>query len=480
MANKYIELIEQAYKNGVLNDFMAKKLLNVVDSGITEDLYSEISQDAQDASDAGVITDDDYNAYFFVIRFTDDLLNDTFGIKISPNEKKDLCHYIISHKHDDKNYKLDNLIDYRLLTHKWLCDRLSKKAYPNIAGKDIREPIQDLDKWIETLKNIYRAIHDKKIDRRSAIDYFTTEWDPDEKYKFINWMKYYEDGTTEKYNVKTAKFIKEALGPDGLIPQSWFNREDRASDGMNLSTTKREETRREKELDRARQYKVQMKGRLRAFKKLLERYNDILPKQDLDRVYEELYSLEKSVNKLDVYASIQDCIVRSANRVHKIGFYEGAEFLHKIAVEPEGLQSPQQVGTNSPDLLNNTNQAANVQVPISRLESISKELKTRNMIRELANIDILLNEMGLASYFPELTDAQAKMIEAFGYASNKIEGIIAKLRGGGKTSKQESLSPSIPTPQAPTPAPVKPAEPIDTGELMAKPVGELQKKLPPG
>ena len=59
------------------------------------------------------------------------------------------------------------------------------------------------------------------------------------------------------------------------------------------------------------------------------------------------------------------------------------------------------------------------------------------MIRELATIDILLNELGLASYFTELTDAQSHLIEAFGYASNKVESAISKLRGTDKENKKE-------------------------------------------
>ena len=86
----------------------------------------------------------------------------------------------------------------------------------------------------------------------------------------------------------------------------------------------------------------------------------------------------------------------------------------------------------------------------------------------------------MASYFPELTDAQSKMIEAFGYASNKVEAIVAKLRGSGTTGKLQATP--TPKPQAPAPvqqAPKAPTKPLDTGELMEKPVGEVQKELPP-
>ena len=70
------------------------------------------------------------------------------------------------------------------------------------------------------------------------------------------------------------------------------------------------------------------------------------------------------------------------------------------------------------------------------------------------------------------------MIEAFGYASNKVENIVAKLRGSGTSKpKPEPMAPAAPVPKPAAP-PAPAAKPIDTGELMAKPVGEVKKQLP--
>jgi len=294
--------------------------------------------------------------------------------------------------------------------------------------------------------------------------------------------------------VKTAKFTKHAFEPEISMPQSWGNRDDRAQDGMRMSTIKqkREQTKREKELDKAKAFKLKMRSRLRSFKRLVERYNDILSKQDLDKVYDELYSLEKSVSRLDVYASLHDCVVRSANRLNKFGFTEGAEFLHKCAEEPQQttdvVESLPPGSPTEPDLPQQSAPMISVQTIISRLEGTSKALKSRDMIRELASIDILLNEMGMASYFPELSFAQSKLIEAFGYASNKVEDIVAKLRGTG-TSKPKATDvpqnaptlPDIKEPVIPPPAPdVQPQpKPIDTDEILNKPVTKVKKQLPP-
>lgn len=499
MDNECIEAIKSAYQCGQLNPYMVKKLLSAAEAGMSKSLAEDLINDGQAASDAGVNSDRDYNVYFFIGRFSDDILDDTFGMKIDADRKKDLHHYIMSHK-DDETYKLDDLTDHRLLIHKWLCDRLSKQAYPNTQGKEERGPMYKVDKWIGTLKKIYAVLHLKKSTRGDAIDHFTSGWDQDERQQFITWMRYYEDGTTEKYNVKTAKFVKEAFGSDMPLPSAWMNVDDRASDGMKMSTLKqkREQTRREKELDKAKAFKSKMRSRLRSFKRLLERYNDILSKQDLDKVYDELYSLEKSVSRLNVYSSLQDCVIRSANRLNKFGFTEGAEFLHKCAVEPAAL-APQPMPDMPPQ------GSSGVQPIISKLEETSKALKSRDMIRELANIDILLNELGMASYFPEISFAQSKLIEAFGYASSKIEDIVAKLRGGGgggsgpskgggtdqsdqwgsykrRPGKSTRKAPPLhtPAPAVPQPPPPPSEKPIDTGELLNKPVTKVKEKLPTG
>ena len=47
-----------------------------------------------------------------------------------------------------------------------------------------------------------------------------------------------------------------------------------------------------------------------------------------------MYALDKSINKLNVYASLQDRTIRSANKMNELGFKEAADFLLKVAQEP--------------------------------------------------------------------------------------------------------------------------------------------------
>jgi len=507
--NKHRDNAVQAYQNGRLNEYMKDRLLHITDSGISDSLSQELVQDAQDASDFGVNSDKDYNVYFFIGHLADDILDDTFGLKLEPDKKKDLAQYLFSNRNNEE-YKLNNLVDFRLLVHKWLCDKLSKKAYPNTTGKMNRDPICNMDKWITTLKNIYSIMHNNQMTRGDAVDYFTTDWDKDDKQKFINWLRYYEDGTTEKYNVKNAKLIKEADFGAAMppIPTSWARPTDRGDTTPHMSTFKplrtqkeiederlaREKDKAEKEKAKTREelilLKNKMRSRIYSLKKLLDRYNNILPKQDVDHISEEIHSLDKKITKLEVLASVQDCIIRSANRIRKFGFAEGAEILEKTAAEPAGSAAGADVInsiptgiSDQPNMPASSTATFNVKTIIDRLEGLSKTLKSRDMIRELASIDILLNELGLASYFPELSLAQSKLIEAYGYSSSKVEDIIAKLRGSGtskqKLPKADPPKADMPTAKPPQAAPVQPpAEQMDTGEMMSKPVGEAQRELP--
>jgi hypothetical protein len=476
MSNKHVSKIIQAYKDGLINKYMLERLVKTVDSGVTDNLVDELVEHGSNASGVGVDNDDDFTVYFFIDRFADDMLDDTFGTKVSPEERKDLCQFIFNGRN---NYKLDDLTDYRLLIHKWLSEKMNKKAYPNTSGKENHEPVQDLDKWIGTLKGVYRSIHSDKMDRANAIDHLTRNWDVDEKQKFTNWMRYYEDGTTEKYAVKNVKLTKHAVDSDPVIP-NWMGRRD----DRNMSTVKQQApTAQELKFEEAKRYKEQMLSRIRSLKRLVGKFSDVLPQSNILSIYDEILRLERSLVTLSVYASIEDCIIRSANRIEKMGFGEGASLLKTGDGNlPDMLPSPI---SNEPNLPPESKPAININMVIDRLEGVSKILKSRDTIRELASIDILLNEMGMASYFPEISYAQSKLIESFSYACNKIEDIVSKLRGSGSASNstQNKVQNTAPAPQPAAPPINKekvapPAEPINTEEIMTKPVGEVATELP--
>jgi hypothetical protein len=491
----YTQYIIDAQNTGEINQYMADKLSNVLEFGMTEGLVQCAIDDAKDATKSGVETDDDYNLRFFIITTADDMMDDTFNVKLVPEEKHYLCKYIIQNKRD--GCKLNDLTDFRVLMHKWLCDKHSKKAYPNTFGKETRDPTYDRYKWVDTIKVIYSLLEEKGISKDAAIELATVDWSTDERFKFTNWLKYYESGNTEKYNVKTAK-TKTAdtdiydLGlPANMLDPATRSNNVEERPAMSTYKMRKEKTKREQELEKARSFKGKMKSRLRSLRRLLDKYNDVLPHQNIEQIQDEMYALDKSVSRLDVYASLEDCVIRSANRIKRMGFSEGADILNKFAQDPE-VPMPAEELTPSPEDSEAVVEAlpppsespkphtsdVNLDMVIQRLEGLTKLLKSRDLIRDMASVDILLNELGLASYFPELGDSQSKLIEAYSYASNRVEAIVSKLRGTGKSVSKHPAAKEKTTQPGQAPEPELQPEKIDKRELSSRPIGQMKKELP--
>ena len=453
-----------------LNEYMSRRLKGCDQCDLCEDVVS----DAHRASEFGVNSDRDYVLYFRLNHLTDELVQDTFDLKLPKDELCKLCKHLYSFK-DDSNYDLTNLLDHRILVYRWLSTRsLDKQAHPNIGGWFTAPDKIDLKKWVATAKQIYDDVNRLQQTRTSAFKSRTKGWDQDEAVNFDHWLRYYDEHTTEKYNVKIANITKVAFGPSSLLfPEEWTKPENRTNQPAYADT----KSKKEQEQDRARAFKAKMKSRMRALKMLLDKYNDALPHQNVEHLYDELTALEKSITKLNVYAALQDRVVRSAGCMSKYGFEQGATLLKQAA---DGLDLSAAAGeTNlAPGQMKN-----DVEEVIKKLEGISKELKMRTLIREIAKSDIMLSEIGLASYFPEIAESLARLIEGYSYASNRMEDAISKLRGSGKKPQAEVKRETAPLPTAPVatqPGKVqlKPTEKLETGELMDKPVETAQPKLP--
>jgi hypothetical protein len=84
------------------------------------------------------------------------------------------------------------------------------------------------------------------------------------------------------------------------------------------------------------------------------------------------------------------------------------------------------------DFDNRVNQVfANITIldVITKLEDLAKVFKTREIPRQLGIVDMMLDSLGLASYFPSLSEATNKSLESNNYISTRVEDIISKLRG---------------------------------------------------
>lgn len=63
----------------------------------------------------------------------------------------------------------------------------------------------------------------------------------------------------------------------------------------------------------------------------------------------------------------------------------------------------------------------------AKLDQVASMLADRRVIRNLAEFDIMLDKLGIASMFPELAESQSKLIDAFGYALTRVTKMMGQL-----------------------------------------------------
>lgn len=86
---------------------------------------------------------------------------------------------------------------------------------------------------------------------------------------------------------------------------------------------------------------------------------------------------------------------------------------------------------------------------VAKLEDLSKIFKVREVPRQLSIVDMMLDSLGLASYFPDLSEATNKALESNNYISTRVDNILAKLQGALKTRQvklygdEKTISPEV-------------------------------------
>ena len=76
---------------------------------------------------------------------------------------------------------------------------------------------------------------------------------------------------------------------------------------------------------------------------------------------------------------------------------------------------------------------------INRIENLVNLFRTREIPRQLAIIDIMMDQLNLSAFFPSLAEASSKTLDANQYALTRIEDILAKLKGTIKVPKEDEI-----------------------------------------
>jgi len=450
----------------------------------------------------GAQTSSDCEQYFHIYANAQKAFKQIVQSNISTENSDALCKYAFLNR-NKYNFSIGHNFSRLILDFMKENKDLIKNSHPNNAGIEgeiqVKSPY-NIDKWIETMRHIYDASNTNNLPLDSVTKQVTAKWDEAERINFQRWMRYYQEGNYNKYNVKTAQFFQsrqeEGKVPDlkpvkDLFDTSAFPKPDPAAEKQH-------------KLDEVRK---KLLGRFKSVVELLDKYRGVLPNNTSDELLTRMHELQKTVWKLSMAASIVDSINRTSNQFKKHGFAEGAKELRKIAQEvaenklpaaaPEGpreipapnaeLDAPEVSPTSVSSVAQPIPEVDHIRVPevsigeekieipdfssathrdaLLKLEEINKVISERNVVRALAAVDIILGQLGIASYFPQLSEAQSKMMDAFNYAGTRVAETIGQMRGG-------SGGPVAVTPP-------KQDDAVEVSEEVEKPVGEVVSGGPP-
>ena len=156
-----------------------------------------------------------------------------------------------------------------------------------------------------------------------------------------------------------------------------------------------------------------------------------------------------ATNEPDIIVTAQD-IGAPADEEINIGEAEAAppedkpqQQRERLAPEPEAditVTEEEVVGPedNTDDIIDEALEQVDVQDAINLLEMLVSIYKQREVPRQLSKLDMVMDRLGLAAYFPQLGEAQSKALESTQYVSTRLEDILAKLKGSVQSSEAES------------------------------------------
>ena len=90
------------------------------------------------------------------------------------------------------------------------------------------------------------------------------------------------------------------------------------------------------------------------------------------------------------------------------------------------------------DIIDAALSKVNIHDVIKRLEMLVSIYNQREISRQINILDIMMDRIGLASFFPGLGEAMGKAIESGQYISTRLEDVLTKLKGSAETTEGQS------------------------------------------
>lgn len=423
---------------GVLNSYMAGYLMRRNFAGLDEQMWDEALSDAEQASKLGVDNDREFRLWFYIDGFADQLQSG-----LSQEQLEDLKAFLFAKRNE---VGFEQVEDFRSMANQWAQSKnLSKLAYPNVGLPYKALPQYSQLIWGDLVERINKSVK-MGVNRQEALTEAAAELKTEERLDFLSWYSMHASGEAAKYDLGprirevsswTGKFgeeqmeltkIAEAADERFYYLPKFRNQPFQPAPkvepevpAQNPAKPQNERVEQDaRDFESARQKLV---SRTFSIDKLLEKYKRVLKPDQIDGIEDSLNELRKKIRKLKMAASIRDSLVKTAGIFENLDFKEGARELRSLAADEQVL------ATDSEAQMSAQKRNELISATVQKLNEVVNALKGRDLIRTISEVDILLAQLSMASFFPEMQEAQAKLIEAFGYASNRIEDIVPKLRG---------------------------------------------------
>ena len=373
---------------------------------------------------------------------------------------------------------------------------MKKVAYPMAENYFFKNPFfgYNLQKWANCVHKIYESIYKDDLSYPEAVIKYSSNIfeDEEERKNFLSWLKYYNQGDHLKYNVKTAsyQFPVSATG-DAYTTTSNYIGMDYALDHDVQKDDAKEQG--EKKIN-YKNWKKKFNTALRRVDKILKESEEYVDADKYEEISQILNKLDVQVGKIRLQSTASDVSYRAANQLKKLGFNDGASVLYKYSQEaappdPAAIEAvPQPVaetaGPTPDEMAKKQQEKENIEkgkeilsdvTPVpgpspgeyddiikddidvddasKKLEQIAGTLSDRRVIRYLAEFDIMLDKIGIASMFPELAEAQSKLIESYSYALTRVTKMLGMLSNNKAIMEMAKMEAQRDVAQPPSNAP---------------------------
>ena len=364
------------------------------------------------------------------------------------------------------------------------------------GGKTSEYPKYDLSLWSKLTKEIY-SLYFSGTNYEEAVEKVSEKLtQEDERTKFLKWLKYYNEGNAENYKMKKeAGFNLSLVGTDAYTgDRDYFDNSAQDFNSMVNEAKEKVETR-----DRYKGWKKKFHTAWRRMDKILKESEDFIEPEKYEEISNLLHTLDVQIGKIRLKTTASDLLFNFSNKLEKLGFYYGCDELRKIGSEWQspliktGQQIPGQAPVQTPPVAAPTQQPPQQIAPVQpnaaevaaenkkqekkqnmatgeealkniapvpgprpeeysainmdkigiddaakKIEIVAGMLVDRRIIRHLAEFDIMLDKIGIAAMFPELTEAQSRLIDAYGYALVRVTKMLGML-----ANNRANLDPSV-------------------------------------